>query len=316
MGTNFHTAGITDSEALCSSSSEGEGSSIEKIILEGSGFMEGNVGISDQSKHKTHKKLFVDGFKERAPRKKILHDILFTPVTGDCSRNMDYGQLNFSDYVDQFLVNSAVGQVVKEYSYDVKNGLLTFPKHHVTNNNGYRGNELDVMAGFGLIGKPCKQRDENSIYVTLLGPGKEKCISEDTNKIESSDVLSDNYLENNFARTLEKPVVYNPRNPTDNSSRFAQPQLHVGILAIPQLSPTTNDENFQLSTVYWEVEYELDVVVNYHSYYTFGNLSMGSDMYLNLMTFYKEKEWNEHKLSELNKKLETNNKTKRNLMTL
>lgn len=48
-------------------------------------------------------------------------------------------------------------------------------------------------------------------------------------------------------------------------------------MAIPQLSPSTNDENFQLSTVYWEVEYELDVVVNYQSYYTFGNLFLAPD---------------------------------------
>lgn len=36
------------------------------------------------------------------------------------------------------------------------------------------------------------------------------------------------------------------------------------MLAIPQLTPINEDENFQLSSAYFEVSYELDVHVNYH----------------------------------------------------
>lgn len=153
-------------------------------------------------------------------------------VAGGNQNPFDYGQLNLSDYSDRFLVNSAVGQVVKEYKYDVKHGLLSFPKHHVTN-NGYQKAGLNMMNGHGLTEKQSTEHTGHSIYWSVLGATKEICVEENPDKIDSGNCLCDNIGANHYSRTLEKPVVYNPRSPYDNSSRFAQPQLHVGVMAIP-----------------------------------------------------------------------------------
>lgn len=110
-----------------------------------------------------------------------------------------------------------------------------------------------------------------------MGKANEICVDENPLEIDSGNCLADNIGTNYYGRSLEKPFVYNPRNPFDNACRIAQPQLHVGILAIPQLSPSVNDENFQLPTVYWEVEYELDVHFDFNSHYTSSNLSLSPD---------------------------------------
>lgn len=185
----------------------------------------------------------------------------------------DYGQLNLNQFTDQFLINSAVGKTIKKYSYNIKHGLLNFPKTHVTS-NAYKASSLSIMGGLSLCQKESVQRDKNSIYASILLAAKEKTVENDTSALETGNVLTDNFHKCSYTRSLERPVVYNPRNPSDNSCRIAQPQLHVGILAIPQLSPSTESENFQISTVYWEIEYELDVILDFNSTYTSGNLAL------------------------------------------
>lgn len=88
----------------------------------------------------------------------------------DSSQNkvpFKYGQLNLCDYTQQFLINSAIGKTIKTYSYNIKNGLINFPKHHVTN-NAYRDGDLDIMAGLSLVSKASKQRDKDANYLSIL----------------------------------------------------------------------------------------------------------------------------------------------------
>lgn len=158
-------------------------------------------------------------------------------------------------------------------NYLHKTGLINFPKSHVTS-NAYRKNSLGIMGGISLTEKRSIQRDKNSIYASILLEAKEKTIANDPDHLDTGEVLTDNFQKSSYTRTLERPVVYNPRNPYDNSCRIAQPQLHVGILAVPQLSPATDAENFQISTVYWEIEYELDVILDFNSTYTAGQLAL------------------------------------------
>lgn len=197
-------------------------------------------------------------------------------VDGGNQQPFKYGQLNLQEYSERFLINSAIGQTIKSYKYSIKHGLLTFPKHHVTN-NAYNNSDLDIMNGAGLTSKINVQRTRNNYYASVLGQATEKCTSINTDNMNGVNILTDYFDTAQYTRTLERPVVYNPRNPYDNSCRFAQPQLHVGMLATPQLSPATELENFQLSTVYYEVEYELDVGISLNSYYTDLKLTLSPD---------------------------------------
>lgn len=72
-------------------------------------------------------------------------------------------------------------------------------------------------------------------------------VNENTTSNVDYDVLTDSYSNVQYNSTLEIRAVYNPRNPYDNSSRIAQPQLHMGMLEIPQLSPSTEAENHRPS---------------------------------------------------------------------
>lgn len=191
-------------------------------------------------------------------------------------RPMPYGQINLDNYYDKFLLTGAVGQVVKTYSYRIKNGLLTFPKQHVIPSQ-YINSDLDTMNGVSLTSKKIYIDKEATSYVSCLGKATEILDNTNPTNVDANNSLSDNFFTSNWASSLEKPIVFNPRYPFSNGCRIAQPQLHVGMLAIPQLTPINEDENFQLSSAYFEVSYELDVNINFHSYFNSGQLTLAPD---------------------------------------
>nr|QTZ83186.1 MAG: putative VP1 [Periparus ater parvoviridae sp.] len=198
------------------------------------------------------------------------------PTSIDATMGHELGQIQFANLHDSFLVNSSVGAIIKTYSYTIKNGLLAFPKQHYVP-RAYDGGDIDNMNGFSLTSRKVNVKEnERMCHRQTYGKATE-LLGTTTAGETAADYLGDNWLSAHFDRTLEHPVVFNPRNPSDNSSRFAQPQLHVGVQAIPQLNPTTENENFQTTTVYWEVSYELDVHVDYGSLYTQGSLCLSPD---------------------------------------
>lgn len=130
------------------------------------------------------------------------------------------------------------------------------------------------MNGVSLTSKPINVRDSAENYTSLLGKTTEVLTDTTNEAIDNSNCLTDNFFESDYASTLERPVVYNPRHPYDNRCRIAQPQLHVGIQAIPQLAPINSAENFQLTAAYFEVSYELDVDIFFQSEYTNSHIAL------------------------------------------
>lgn len=197
----------------------------------------------------------------------------------DASGGNNFGQINLNQFSDTFMVSSATNKVIKNYTYKVKNGLITFPKNHITN-VAYDKSKFYAMNGHSVTSKKMVQHNTmyDGQYITSIGKTGEEFIKTDiTDDFDDEECLTDNFVKNKYFRSLERPVVYNPRNPYDMSSRFAQPQLHVGILAVPQLSPSTESENFQTTTLYFDVSYELDVEINFNSYTTFSIPSLYPD---------------------------------------
>lgn len=78
------------------------------------------------------------------------------------------------EFTDRFMVNTATNKVIKKYSYKVENGLITFPKNHLTN-IAYDGTSLVSMNGYGLTKKNSHQINNALVgnYVSLLGPATE-----------------------------------------------------------------------------------------------------------------------------------------------
>lgn len=91
----------------------------------------------------------------------------------------------------------------------MKNGLITFPKHHVVPNQ-YFESELNTMNGVSLTKKSININKTNDVYVSCLGKAEEVLTNTDPTKVDGNSSLSDNFLTSNYASTLEKPVVFDP----------------------------------------------------------------------------------------------------------
>lgn len=39
--------------------------------------------------------------------------------------------MNFDNHCEKFLMSTAHGATIKEYSYEIKHGLINFPRHHI-----------------------------------------------------------------------------------------------------------------------------------------------------------------------------------------
>lgn len=85
-----------------------------------------------------------------------------------------YGQMNLNDYIDRFLVNTAIGKTIATYKYDIHHGHLVFPKHHITNND-MRSTDLNVMKGYSLIKNSTPENRSKLVQINFIGCNGSDC---------------------------------------------------------------------------------------------------------------------------------------------
>lgn len=171
------------------------------------------------------------------------------------------GVLCLDTVTDRFLVNSMIGQTVADYVYKPKNGFISPNKVHITP-IAYHGQDIYTNNAAFVSKRKCTKSGKTHDKPSSLG--------------DKTDMfgqgLSDQFPAN-YSSTIDKSIIFDPRHPLLNASMVPQPQLHVGVGAIPQINPATEFENFQTTMVYWLCEYEMDVSCDIGSYYTYGTVS-------------------------------------------
>nr|QTE03812.1 MAG: putative VP1 [Periparus ater ambidensovirus] len=168
------------------------------------------------------------------------------------------GVARMDEKVDQFMVNQVIGQPVVQYVYVPKNGSIREAKDHFV---PYDRRDFTVESHFARArGNKLKffKTPDGKPDIGIVGLG-------DVTK----PITMNNQTESQYARQIENYGALSLKSgvtPYD-----AQPQVHVGLIATPQLNPGNEDKNFLNSCCYWQVECGASVSFSISSAFTKGS---------------------------------------------
>lgn len=154
----------------------------------------------------------------------------------------------------QFLVNGAIGQVIADYEYSPKCGIIKTQKDHFVPYNR-SGNELEYTHSV-----PCS-RPLAFFTDGLTPPGP--AIGDVGLSDKRSLPTMINQTGESYNRSIE---TYGGMNAQTTISDYrVQPQLHVGLVATPQLKPGSAATSYLNSSCYWKVECGIEIQFDINS---------------------------------------------------
>lgn len=213
------------------------------------------IGATTMSGKNLHDKLY----KGQAPmilgipRSMSDYWALVRPKTTDTENANIGGHPRLDKLLHRFVITNATDQHLCTYHYKCKNAILKTQKKDIipaTANFSMEANTLNTTTTRRKIAV------KNNIATMDNVPAN--------NNLPEFEKLSTQFTEN-YIRQLETFAVNNIR--THIETPIAQPQLHVGIFPIPQISPATDTLNFQNTSLYLEVTFACEVEYNYNSTY-------------------------------------------------
>lgn len=168
------------------------------------------------------------------------------------------GVVRMDEKIHQFLINSSIGQPIVEYSYEPRHGIIRSTKEHFIPWNR-RSNRVETS-----FARPTSNLlqffhdSENKPVIGDVGIGS-----------QTSTFTLINQVSENYYRQLEHYGAFHPAR--GGNSYKAQPQLHVGLLATPQLNPAVADVKYLNSVCYWRVESSIVIEFNLNSAFSNGS---------------------------------------------
>lgn len=169
----------------------------------------------------------------------------------------DRGVARFDEKVHQFLINQAIGQPIAEYSYTPKCSMLKANKDHFVPWDR-RGNALE--SALPRAHSMALRLFETATNVPAIG---------DVGFGTSTEVpVYINQVQPAYYRQIENYGAFKPGAGT--SDYGAQPQLHVGIQATPQLNPASESISYLNSACYWKIECGIEIAFDVNSAFSVG----------------------------------------------
>ena len=151
-------------------------------------------------------------------------------------------------YVDRWLVNTTIGQPVVAYEYAPKNGIIidVYGADASNENQVYRtashATEMNIATASTNTEPPVLRED-------VIAQNKHTTF-DNINKWDTNPIFQHN-------QTIECYDRY--RWNSGHVENNMQPQVHVGLTAIPAINPGTEQTDFQNASIYWGVSCELTV---------------------------------------------------------
>lgn len=155
--------------------------------------------------------------------------------------------------VKSYLLHSAIGEEIINYSYVPKAGFITMPKKQCIPVN---------RMGECTIPRPPH-------YTWTLNFVVNQAKTLEYLEYKPKDATAYNRSRNtsyayNYSQTIEQYGVYSPiTGPVGRNN--TQPQVHIGMCAIPQLNPATEDSSFVNACFYYEVNCQIRISWNRHT---------------------------------------------------
>lgn len=184
----------------------------------------------------------------------------------------DGGAVNLDQKLNRFLVNGVLGKNICHYEYKPRNGFLKTGKSAYLPHY-FSSNEI-LVPGFMHFQAmtPTLSARTDLEFKSLTKDFKEKGA---TIKFAQS-----------YKAKIETPYRWDPIAGT--YSIRAQPQLHIGMFAIPAINPASENEDFTNACMYLEVSCKMYVETDYESMYTEKSLSYWPEQIVFADTMHKK----------------------------
>lgn len=214
-----------------------------------------------------HEKLYGDeqgrGAIQMVPRHLNLY---FTPMVakprGNTNENRfthNRGPPKIDQYIDRFLVNTCIGQDIVNYSYKIKNGIITdtYSADYVNYENYFRtASKAEQVKAVPFV-------SARGVAIEGIVAQQPQTDPDDINNWQSS-------FTSKLYQTLEHYHTY--KWDSGHIHGNTQPQVHVGLTAVPAINPGSEATDFQNTSIYWSVETELIVHHYQNSCFHDGNI--------------------------------------------
>ncbi|MGL5997411.1 MAG: hypothetical protein ACRC1I_12990, partial [Pseudomonas proteolytica] len=212
------------------------------------------------------------GMANMVPRHLNIYASVIMPSTEDNNLptkhyNNVYGGPKLDQYVERWLVNSCIGQPIVNYSYTLKNGVIMddYDSFYINKENEEDENNAFICASAGTVAAP-KINDVPEGDTTIGVQGKVK---------EITAVNVPTNWTNRFVSKRYQPLEHYEEYRWDSGLVHGniQPQVHVGLTAVPAINPATDNVDFQNASIYWAVECELTTHEYEASQFHYGNVA-------------------------------------------
>lgn len=170
----------------------------------------------------------------------------------------DSGLMRIDQWWKTAMVNNVLGEILINYEYKPKNGLLT-TKNKVPLTN-YAGNVRGLPAAQNIIQLSHWRLPHTLTYIR--GDGTSVTASDPTYLSQGVGNMAYAFADSppnlTWMQSIERgPVISLTEGTT--GSYVQQPQIHLGLLATPALKPGNAKEDFLNSSLYFYVDVEIEI---------------------------------------------------------
>lgn len=179
-------------------------------------------------------------------------NIYFAPIValplagGQVRFTHNNGPPKLDQYIDRYLVNTCIGEPIINYNYKPKNGIITdtYSADYINRESWFRTCSAAAQV------TPQPYRTAQNVLVEGVVRQDQHTRDDDIDNWQTSYTA-------NLYQTLEHYSTY--KWDKGHIHGNTQPQVHVGLSAVPAINPGTEGVNFQNCSIYWSVETELTV---------------------------------------------------------
>lgn len=186
--------------------------------------------------------------------------ILSTPDSADNENFWSQtGCYNLDTCVNTFLLNTAVGQPIINYEYKPVDGAISTKAY-----DGINANRTDLVRGC-VLPRSMKISPVSTTTAGQTVQNKNTILLRNGNE-DFEDWV--NFYNFGYFTKIEK-FGFNPSDGMMGTNK-PQPQIHVGIQAVPAMTPGSERVTFQNTSAYWSIDTEMEIAISPSSYRTLG----------------------------------------------
>lgn len=181
----------------------------------------------------------------------------------DKTNSSSGGNLRLDTLVETSLLTSRVGQTVLDYSYEPKAGYVKGFKNPIVNDQQLGTANMCIPNRYPFKATFVPSATDSKNVKTL------RHYNLASQSLPSYKIWPSGATKFDYSQTIEHATVYNPMSGEHVPVR-SQPQLHIGMAAVPQLDPATELTTFMNACLYYSVTCSIGISYDSSTPWTCG----------------------------------------------